>query len=144
MVPPLRYSGNAPTPVGADNLTLRTATKADLDGLTRVAQAGFPDDPEWNYRFPHRKEFPEDNWKWTRREYEEYLDQPEKYAVLVVTLKAAVEIDGKVESKLAALAVWDISVLTESTGGGKVFSLNTPLRYMSPYGLTSDRCRLGY
>ena len=47
------------------------------------------------------------------------MNQPEKYAVLVVT--AAVKRDGKIESKPVALAVWDISVLTKSTGRGKPF-----------------------
>ncbi|KAF2810817.1 acyl-CoA N-acyltransferase [Mytilinidion resinicola] len=96
-------------------LTLRLATKADLDDITKVAQAGFPDDPEFDYRFPERKKYPEDNWKWTRQEYEEYIDQPEKFAVLVVT--APVESDGETANKPISLAVWDMSVLTNSKGG---------------------------
>lgn len=102
---------------GAERLILRTASKADLDDIASVAQAAFPDDPGWNYRFPYRKEYPEDNWKCTRNEHEEYLDQPDKYAVLVVT--ATVKTDSKVKSKPIAIAVWDISVLTKSTGGDK-------------------------
>src|ERR1700733_3538890 len=66
-------------------LLMRPATKADLDAITRVAQAGFPDDPGCNYKYPYRYEHPHDFWKWTRLQYEEYIDQPEKYAVLVVT-----------------------------------------------------------
>ncbi|KAL8834336.1 MAG: hypothetical protein Q9170_003790 [Blastenia crenularia] len=96
-------------------LSLRTATEADLDELTQVAQAGFPDDPEWNYRFPNRRKYPEDNWKCIRREYEEYLAQPEKYVVLVVT--APVKSSERLISKVIALAVWDISILTKQTGG---------------------------
>lgn len=30
-------------------------------------------DPEWNYRFPDRRKDTGDNWKRTRREYEEML-----------------------------------------------------------------------
>ncbi len=60
-------------------LPLRPAT------LDTVAQQGFPDDPEFDYRFPFRHEFPEDNRKWIRKEYQEYLEQPEKYAVVIVT-----------------------------------------------------------
>ncbi len=101
---------------GSNELILRRATKADLDDITRVAQAGFPDDPEFNYRFPYRHKFPEDNWKWTRREYAEYLEQPQKFAVLVVT--APVVEDGRTRDRPIALAVWDMAVLKESTSGG--------------------------
>jgi hypothetical protein len=111
-----------PAAIEANKLTLRAATKADLDDITDVVQAGFPDDPEWDYRFPYSEKYPEDNRKWTRREYDEYLEQPDKYAVLAAT--APVETDGKTSSKVIALAVWDISVLTKSTGGGKQPSYN--------------------
>jgi hypothetical protein len=74
------YAGS---PIVPSELVLRRATKADLDDITRVAQAGFPDDPEFNYRFPYCHKFPEDNWKCTRLEYEGYLDQPRKFAVLI-------------------------------------------------------------
>ncbi|KAI8626342.1 hypothetical protein F5Y19DRAFT_227121 [Xylariaceae sp. FL1651] len=101
-----------------EGLRLRFATKADLDDLTNIAQAGFPDDPEWDYRFHHRDKYPEDNRKWTRIEYEEYLDQPEKYTVLLATLPAD-QVDDATRTRPVpiALAVWDVSVTTESRGG---------------------------
>ncbi len=93
-------------------LVIRLAKPADLDSLTRIAQAGFPDDPEWNYRFPYRREYPDDNWKWTRREYEGYLRQPEKFIVLVATIGTS----GSCEP--IALAVWDTLVTTAPNAGG--------------------------
>jgi hypothetical protein len=66
-------------------LIMRLATKADLDSITWVVEAGFPDDTGCPYKFPCRGKHPEDFWKWTRVEYEEYLNQPEKYVSLVVT-----------------------------------------------------------
>lgn len=117
---PIRIMDTRPKSNEAKRLILRTASKADLDDTASVAQAAFPVDAEWNYRFPYRKEYPEDNCKWTRNEYEDYLDQPDKYAVLVVT--ATVKTDSKVKSKPIAIAVWDISVLTKSTGGVKYYS----------------------
>lgn len=101
----------------AEELHLRLADQDDLDQITDVAQAAFPDDPEFNYRFPYRDKYPEDNRKWVRKEYEEYLAQPEKYAVLVATVPK--KCDGKVVKRVVALAVWDINVLAESTGGGE-------------------------
>ncbi|KAH7377964.1 acyl-CoA N-acyltransferase [Cadophora sp. MPI-SDFR-AT-0126] len=95
--------------------TLRKADKSDLEDITTVAQAGFPDDPEFDYRFPKRDKYPEDNRKWIKREYQAYIEQPEKFTVMIVT--TPVEKDGQVASQAIALAVWDISVLTEATGG---------------------------
>jgi len=106
-------------------LTLRSATKADLDPITRVVQAGFPDDPGCNYKFPYRHEYPEDFWKWTRLEYEEYLDQPEKFAVNVVTAPVTA-FGGVVFQEPIAIGVWDVAVETKSTGGGKRPFSSTP------------------
>jgi hypothetical protein len=93
-------------------LTVRKATLADLDAITTVAQEGFPDDPEFDYRFPYRHQYPEDNRRWVREEYREYLEQPEKYAVVVVTAKDN-------DDKPVALSVWDMKVLARHQGGGR-------------------------
>ncbi|KAK4145294.1 acyl-CoA N-acyltransferase [Dichotomopilus funicola] len=91
-------------------LTLRKATLADLDDLTTVAQAGFPDDPEFDYRFPFRHEFPEDNRYWVHQEYREYLEQPDKYAVVVITAEDN-------DNRPVALSVWDLNVTIPHQGG---------------------------
>tara|TARA_R110002060_G_scaffold15727_12_gene21975 strand:- start:2066 stop:2506 length:441 start_codon:yes stop_codon:yes gene_type:complete len=113
-----RQSKHAPEPDG--KFTLRKADKSDLEDITTVAQAGFPDDPEFDYRFPKRDKYPEDNRKWIKREYQAYLEQPEKFTVMIIT--TPVERDGQVASRAIALAVWDMAVLTEATGGGETSS----------------------
>lgn len=107
------------------NVIVNLATIDDLDDLTRIARAGFPDDPEFDYRFPYRKQFPNDNWEWTRQEYKEYLKQPDKYAVLLATLSPSEEEEDHQEHELersrpipVALAVWNVAVNTASLGGG--------------------------
>lgn len=105
------------------DLVLRAATRDDLDDITRIVQAGFPDDPEVNYRFPHREQYPADYMEWTRKEYENYLDQPKKFVVHLI--EAPSESDGEVVMKPAALAVWDIAVLTKSNDTGIFMFLNT-------------------
>lgn len=112
IISPFSGAGKPPS-----SIAIRAATKTDLDDITRIAQAAFPDDPEFNYRFPYRNKYPEDNWKWTRLEYEEYLDQPEKYGTLIAT--APVQSENQVSHRAIALAVWDLSVCTKSKGGGK-------------------------
>ncbi|KAI1409962.1 acyl-CoA N-acyltransferase [Hypoxylon sp. FL1857] len=84
-------------------LALRRATPDDLEDIATVAQEGFPDDPEFDYRFPYRQNFPEDNRKWIVQEYREYLEQPDKYAVIIVTASDN-------DNKAVALSVWDISI----------------------------------
>lgn len=114
----------------ANSIVVKVATIDDLDELTKIAQAGFPDDPEFDYRFPYRQNYPEDNWSYTREEYEGYLNQPDKYAVLLATLPAANQKsdeqngDHKQDPELdrsqpisVALAVWDLAVTIESQVG---------------------------
>ncbi|KAI1456476.1 acyl-CoA N-acyltransferase [Annulohypoxylon moriforme] len=84
-------------------LVLRRATSDDLEDIATVAQEGFPDDPEFNYRFPYRGDYPEDNRKWILQEYREYLEQPDKYEVIIVTASDN-------DNKAVALSVWDISI----------------------------------
>lgn len=99
---------------------MRKATKNDLDAITRVIQAGFPDDPGCNYKFPYRDKYPEDFWKYTRRQYEEYLEQPEKFAFNVVTVTNE---EAGLDDLPIAIGVWDIAVHIKAKGGGKIIVL---------------------
>ncbi|KAK4649347.1 uncharacterized protein QC761_118050 [Podospora bellae-mahoneyi] len=99
---------------GAEILVMRKATKNDLDAITRVIQAGFPDDPGCNYKFPYRDKYPEDFWKYTRRQYEEYLEQPEKFAFNVVTVTNE---EAGLDDLPIAIGVWDIAVHIKAKGG---------------------------
>lgn len=109
-------------PIDGERLSMRPATKADLDSITWIVEGGFPDDPGCSYKFPYRAEHLGDFRKWTRVQYEEYLNQPEKYATLVTTAPVSVDGGKRVIHKPVSLAVWDMAVETDSTGGG-------PLQY---------------
>ncbi|CAO2655442.1 Nn.00g105060.m01.CDS01 [Neocucurbitaria sp. VM-36] len=82
-------------------LTLRTATTADLDDLASIACAAFPADPQWDYRFPRRKEFPEDTYKCTREGYKSMLEEDGVIINVITT-----DVHG--EQKPIALAVWEL------------------------------------
>lgn len=47
-----------------------------------------------HYRYPYREEHPDDYEKRTRKEYKDYIAQPEKFAFHLVI--APVQVDGKV------------------------------------------------
>lgn len=111
---------------GQGPLVLRAATKADLDAITRIIVAGFPDDPGCDYKFPYRHQYPDDFWYWTRLEYEEYLDQPAKFASLVVTAPVTQDDGDEVSHVPIAVGIWDIAPETKSIGGG------TPSFFFSP------------
>ena len=86
-------------------LKLRTATSTDLDNITAVACAAFPDDPQWDYRFPHRKEFPEDNYKCTKELYKSMLDIDD---IVINVITTSTKENNETKEKLIALAVWEL------------------------------------
>ncbi|GJC77406.1 acetyltransferase [Colletotrichum liriopes] len=94
--------------------TLREAKESDLDDMTRIHIEGFTEEPQVHYCFPLRKQYPTDHWRWTRKEYQNYLEQPEKY--LVHLLEATTESNDKVVTRPTGLAVWNLAVLTKATG----------------------------
>ncbi|KAM0563147.1 hypothetical protein ACHAPJ_000861 [Fusarium lateritium] len=103
-------------------LTLRQATKDDLDDITWIITNAYPDDPGCDYRFPYRNEYPSDFWKWTRVEYEEYLNQSEKFVNMVVT--APVLDHDEVIHQPISIGVWDLAVRTDFAGGGALCQLD--------------------
>ena len=118
--------GGAPS-LSQQGFTTRPATKDDLDDLTRIHIEGFTEEPQIHYRYPFRHQYPEDHWKWTRKEYENYLEQPQKYVVYVA--EALRYVHGSIAVNPIGHAVWNVAVLTEAAKGGKlnVSSILQPL-----------------
>lgn len=128
--------GGRPSKLDASSgpIQIRAAEKDDLDAITGIVKAGFPDDPGCDYKYPHRHEYSDDFWKWTRREYEEYIDQPDKFAVLVATQLVAADASGSgigqsqaVFDRPIAYAVWNMAVDTERAGGGAHSTARLPV-----------------
>ncbi|KAM5343251.1 hypothetical protein ACJ41O_014217 [Fusarium nematophilum] len=108
----------SPDDLSREPLAIRAATPADLDAITWIVKAGFPDDPGCTYKFPYRDQYPDDFWRWTRLEYAEYLDQPDKFATLVVTAPVA-GADRRIIQQPVSIAVWDLAVEIKSKGGDR-------------------------
>lgn len=85
-------------------MELRTATADDLDQMANIMCAAFPMDPQWDYRFPHRLEYPEDNWSCTREMLSNFLKK-DHFVVKVITSKSNEDED---VVKSVALAVWEL------------------------------------
>jgi hypothetical protein len=74
-----------------------------------VVLAAMPLDPQWNWRFPYRDQYPEDNYKYTKMLFEYFLD-PEWDDWTVMVIEAPSNEDPNV-SKIVAFSVWDISYI---------------------------------
>ncbi|KAH8655776.1 hypothetical protein BX600DRAFT_470300 [Xylariales sp. PMI_506] len=90
----------------------REAEKSDLNGITQLHIEGFIKEPMDNYCYPLRFQHPDDHFKWIRKEYEYYLENPKKYLVHVVEDLEQAEVGAN--SKPVGLAVWNIAVLAEA------------------------------
>ena len=102
--------------VSNEPLTLRRATIDDLDDITWIVTNSLPDDPGTDYRFPYRDKYPEDFQKWTKEEYAEYFERPDKFYVMIVT--APVEDKGELFQQPVAVGVWDVIVTSDFAPSG--------------------------
>jgi hypothetical protein len=90
-------------------LQMRVATEADIDAITDVAQAAMSDDPSYDYCYPYRDQYPEDNRYWTRQLYANFFKNPSKYLTLVMTVPDSEKQAGP--GKPVSYAVWLIDQL---------------------------------
>lgn len=95
-----------------ERLTLRRATMEDLDAVLEVVHGALSEDPKFDYRMPYRDRYPEDHHKWLRLEYQEYLAQPEKYALMMMTAS-------DYDDKPISICIWDYAMNEPHLGGGK-------------------------
>lgn len=128
-----------PSPPVTQGYSLRKAKKTDLDDITRIHILGFVKEPMDNYCYPFRFKYTEDHFKWMRREYEYYLDNPKKY--LIHLAEAPEQPERAVKRKPMALAVWNIAVLAKAPALGKSTSL--PYFNLVLANLRSNRSRSG-
>lgn len=92
-------------------MELRQATPDDLDSMTDVMVSAFPMDPQWDYRFPYRLEYPEDHWRCTRRTLAKFF-RKDHFVINIVTDGNGSEPGSR---RAVALAVWELAF--EMIGG---------------------------
>jgi len=89
-------------------ISIRRASKLDLDAIVDVVLAAMPMDPQWDWRFPKRKQFPEDTKYFTKLKYAEFLHNIEKWHVMVAEYSSEVQLS---TSTIIAVAVWEVANL---------------------------------
>jgi hypothetical protein len=96
------------TPDESPHISIRTATMEDLDVMVEIAVATMPMDPQWNWRFPYRLQFPEDTRRFTRTRYEEFLRDGKGH--WLVTLAEYKE-NSHARAQVIAMAIWEVKNL---------------------------------
>ncbi|KAI3325230.1 hypothetical protein HD806DRAFT_533821 [Xylariaceae sp. AK1471] len=89
------------------SMSLRAATKADLDQITSLGIAALHDDPIWPYRFPKAAEFPEDHRHYSRLRFSEYLENVENGVYAATVVEVPSEEDASV-NKIIAMSMWGL------------------------------------
>ncbi len=56
-------------------MAFRAANLSDLEEVLETVLSAMPQDPQWHYRFPYRKEYPEEHLKHTRMLFGYLLNQ---------------------------------------------------------------------
>ncbi len=92
----------------------RLGVPEDADELTQVMIKTMPLDPQWNYRFPLRHEYPEDHEKYTRMLLEYFLDPAYDDWVVMVVEDSLEPGDDK---RIVAFGVWEVSYLNKRKYG---------------------------
>ena len=66
---------------------VRLATPADVGDVTRLAIQAMPFDPQWNYRYTYREQFPNDHYKYTKMLYDQFASiENDDWRLVVVEL----------------------------------------------------------
>jgi hypothetical protein len=96
---------------------IRQATKDDLDDIVEIHFAAFHDEPDMDYPFPHRREFPDFMKVSTKKRFRSYLAEPEIYSAMVACSKTD---DVQKIMKPVAYAAWRLKDI--DTGKNSIFA----------------------
>ncbi|TQV89936.1 hypothetical protein V2A60_002529 [Cordyceps javanica] len=88
-----------------DHLRVRAAVPSDVGALATIVYHAMPMDPQWDYRFPLRKQYPEDNYGYTRLMMKSFLEAQGVFVSVVTFLTPGL---GEDEEIPAAVAVWEL------------------------------------
>ncbi|QDS69341.1 hypothetical protein FKW77_003640 [Venturia effusa] len=87
------------------SLIVRSASVTDLENMLDIGLSAMPMDPQWNWRFPYRLQFPEDTRRFTRQKYREFLeDKTGRWQVMVADIK----LENDKAPVTVAMAIWDM------------------------------------
>lgn len=103
-------SESEPVHATAKNMSIRIRPvergDADLEAIVDIVIQAFDYDPQWQWRYPYRKEYPEDHYYYTRTYYADYLDMT--FAGHNTIMLAEMPSDEDHSTlKVVAVSIWD-------------------------------------
>lgn len=105
---PFATRRNAPT------VSIRRATVKDLDALVDIALKAMPSDPQWDWRFPYRFEFPDDTRLFTRMKYEDFVRNTDgEWLVMLAECRG---LKSRGAPQIIAFAIWQVKNLNKICG----------------------------
>lgn len=110
-LPTMAIMGARPTPPlerGSATISIRRASRLDLDVIVDIIMAAMPMDPQWNWRFPRWREYPEDTRYFTMLKYDDFLQDVKNWQVMVAEAEDATR---RTKATVIAVAVWEIGNL---------------------------------
>lgn len=100
----------APVHASAKNMSISIRAvqpgDADLDAIVEIVILAFAYDPQWNYRYPYREQYPEDHYKFTRIFYAEYLEMTFAGHNTIMLAEMPSDEDPSV-LKVISVSIWD-------------------------------------
>ena len=110
---------------GGNAITVRDAVIEDLDQITEIGISSFPLDPQWNYRYPYREQYPKVHYDCCRQRWEEWLAASRTPDCMILVVEGPSDENGLVK-KVLAFSIWKMpSHLSDE--GDKYKSLFTTL-----------------
>jgi hypothetical protein len=85
-------------------MSIRLATESDLDAITWISVDALPADPVSQYRFPYKKEYPEDHKKYSRIRYAEFMEDGDS-AIMVFESPS---LEDATINKPVAFSIWQL------------------------------------
>ncbi len=88
-----------------DGLRVRVALHQDVDALAAIIYHAMPMDPQWDYRFPLRKKYPQDNYGHTCLMMKSMLEEQSVFINVVTFPAPGLREDEEIP---VAVAVWEV------------------------------------
>ncbi|KAK4171557.1 hypothetical protein QBC36DRAFT_91723, partial [Triangularia setosa] len=86
----------------------RLGLPTDIEAVTDIIIRTMPLDPQWDYRFPYRHEFPDDHYRFTRLLFEYFLD-PAYNDWQVMVVEDSLDPGCEDTRRVISFSVWDVS-----------------------------------
>ena len=103
-------------------MSIRAPGPKELDQIVELVLSALPQDPQWSYRFPYRKQYAKEEREHMKFLFESFLDPAnDDWKVMVVK---APSLDDETKMRMVAVSVWDFTYRNKRKHGSEYFSRN--------------------